>query len=573
MRTSWRVLICLAISLAYLPFLNSRVLPTAGDDKVYVSQSLEMKEAGTLFVQTLFGEPNYFKGPLQYLLIQAGQSLFGLKPLALVYMNFLLLVITGLAIGTVVGRHVPTEKKASLALWAGLGCAFSAGTIGHVFASQMDIQLLCLYSLAMMFLDRSKQPLHDLGFWLCAGLIGWSKSPLHSGLLGISYCLYWVFMGAIHGKDVLKSKILNTRSWLFCFLGIALCLSGYLPAILNDWHNFNENYLLRETFSKSDGNGGPIWQSWLPLFFYYLFPWNWLALVLYALGIKGIWRNRTRLKEFTRSAEASAWALVIAITAPILIFFCIHPYRGENYTYPAQGAVFVLLALIWAKNPSSRSIRWISWPTALQLLVPGALLAWMVLPHRPDWLPVYEPGLILALAVLSAVGVLLSMLRRPQREGQSALAITPFVMCMALILLHLGTWELKGLQKYLAESGDQPSGHLCYLNLDKNIWNESGTLSFALGRRVAACTTEIKALEHLRMGGTLIVQSKEALEGLRKNAEFQSLSLTESPWQRWGRHAHIPKNGGKSPLLEVRETGNWSLLQRQLVLVRKTGSI
>ena len=48
-------MICLL--LIYVPFLGNRVVRPAGDDKVYVSQAVEMARSGHWFLQTLANVP------------------------------------------------------------------------------------------------------------------------------------------------------------------------------------------------------------------------------------------------------------------------------------------------------------------------------------------------------------------------------------------------------------------------------------------------------------------------------------------------------------------------------------
>jgi 4-amino-4-deoxy-L-arabinose transferase-like glycosyltransferase len=565
-RISWRLFFILAVSIAYLPFFNSRMLPTAGDDKVYMAQALEMLEHGRHFVQSLFDQPNYFKGPLHYLLVQGGHAIFGLKPIAARYMNFIFVVLAGLSIGTVVERHVAATSKRALALWAALACIFSAGTIGHVFPSQMEVELLAFYSLALALLDRSENPRHELGFWIVAGLAGWLKSPVHSALLGLSFFLYYGLLNIFQKDPGLRTKIRSLRSWSFCLVGVLVCISGYLPAIIQDWPHFLASYIERENLSKSGGNGGPGWQSWLPLFFYYLYPWNWLALALYGSLIPHLFRPRV-LTAHLAHARARPYLLVASVLAPIVTFFWVHPYRGENYTYPAQGAVFVLLALLWERSRRSRALGFTHWLTAIQLLLPAAAAAWMFFPTNPSWLPKSAPWVILFLASASTLIVSLG-LRRAVTLG--ILGLVPFVLSINLLLYWLGEREMTGIRQYLLQEGSRSS--LCYLNLDKNIWNEAGGLSFALGTRVKSCHDSELANRHLLQGGTLIVSNPEWLDQLRASPEWKSEKLVSTPWVRWGRHAHIP-SGGRSPLIEVRESGDWKHLERELLLVSRAPDV
>ncbi len=566
LKLSWRWIFVLATTIAYAPFLNLRLLPTAGDEKVYVTQALEMAESGRLCVQTLFGEPNYFKGPFHYLLIQLGLAVFGLKLIALRYMNLLFVIAAGLAVGTLIERYVQPavhRGRNAPALWGALGTAWCAGAMGHVLASQMEIELLAAYSVAMLLLDHAQRSRRaELGFWIIAGLTGWMKSPVHSALLGMSYWLYFLLREIAQRDGSLQRKVINLRSMAFMALGCAICISGYLPAAIQDWDAFRANYIDRENLSKSGGNGGPGWQAWFPLFFYYLFPWNWLALALYLSSATNFLRAG-RFAERLRSPAALPYLFIAAMLLPIVSFFWWHPYRGENYTYPVHGAVFVLLALLWSRARQGWILKTSAVLTAVQVLIPAAFLLWLTEGSVPDWLPHWSPSLIAVLALVTGIGLVATLFSN-KRRFLSGLVTVPFVISIQLLLFWAGDREMTGLRAYLNENVSHRS--LCYLNLEKNIWNELGYLSFTLGERVKSCHTPALAAEHLRTGGTLIVMRPEQLEELASTPQVSGMSLGSQTWKRWGRHAHIPRNG-RSPLQEVRTTGNWSSLERDFLLV------
>ncbi|MEN9723548.1 MAG: hypothetical protein RJB38_1534 [Pseudomonadota bacterium] len=560
---SWHWILIAASTLVYLPFLNRRLLPTAGDEKVYVEQALEMTERGTHFVQFLFGEPNYFKGPLHLLLIQIGQALFGLQLIALRYMNLPLVILAGLAVGATVHRHCLGPQRTRYALWAGLACVFSAGSLGHVLATQMEIELFACYASALWLLDRSdKSPAAEFGFWAVAGIAGWAKSPLHSVLIGASLPLNAILRAGVQNDRQALLKLLRARSWLALGCGVLISVAGYLPAIIHDWPHFYESYIVRESLKKAGGNGGPHWQVWFPLFFYYLFPWQWTALALYAQGIRRLLQWRTLLPAL-RTEAAQPWLLIVATLAPTLVFFWFHPYRGENYTYPAQGSVILLLALIWNQNASSRMVRWSLWPTALQLLIPAVAFFWLTQGHSTDWIPHYGPELLLILAALSAI----ACVKRPLAPETPL----PAAVSILLLLCWAGERELTGIRHYLARTSDTPA-RFCYWNPQKNIWNEAGYLSFTLGQRIQICHELDIATKHLESGGTLIVRNPEewqALEGQLRN--HTSFKVSAETWTRWARHGHLAR---REPSLwaEVRATGNWSALETsaRLVTARKT---
>src|SRR5262245_59836816 len=123
------LLLPLLIALIYVPILGGRPLRTAGDEKVYVSQALEMARDGRWFVQTLQDVPDYYKGPVHYVLVRIGLLVFGLSPWAAVYMNPLLCALGALALAAVVRRRLPGWVGGDL--WTGLFFATCVGVYSH----------------------------------------------------------------------------------------------------------------------------------------------------------------------------------------------------------------------------------------------------------------------------------------------------------------------------------------------------------------------------------------------------------------------------------------------------------
>ncbi|MBI3542401.1 MAG: glycosyltransferase family 39 protein, partial [Deltaproteobacteria bacterium] len=144
-KISTRAFLALAILVALVPFLDVRVLRMAGDEKVYVSQSVEMARAGHWFVQTLADEPSYFKGPLHYVLTRLGMLFFGNHLLAGTWMNGLLALLAGLAIHQL-GRKRWNDKAGLL---LGAATALNVGVFSHAVTSQMEVELVAFYAFAI----------------------------------------------------------------------------------------------------------------------------------------------------------------------------------------------------------------------------------------------------------------------------------------------------------------------------------------------------------------------------------------------------------------------------------------
>src|SRR4051812_27308140 len=116
--------------------MGFRVARTAGDDKLYVAQALDMERAGTWFLQKLNGVADYNKGPLHYILLRAGSRLFGHTMWATVWMNLALVLLASWSLYRLARRNLP-ERPRGLALFSGAAFGVSAGVYGFAFASQM----------------------------------------------------------------------------------------------------------------------------------------------------------------------------------------------------------------------------------------------------------------------------------------------------------------------------------------------------------------------------------------------------------------------------------------------------
>ena len=93
------------------PFAVLRHVRIHGDEKVYVGQALEMVRAGHFWQQLQFGDVNYIKGPVHYLLLILGHHLFGFSMLATVYMNLIFAALAIVAPVSYTHLTLPTNRE------------------------------------------------------------------------------------------------------------------------------------------------------------------------------------------------------------------------------------------------------------------------------------------------------------------------------------------------------------------------------------------------------------------------------------------------------------------------------
>lgn len=576
-RLPWFVLPLFAIFLTYAPFMGGRVVRMAGDDKVYVGQALEMFQNGRIFLQTLFGEPNYYKGPLHYLLLQLGMLLFGRSMWATVYMNLAWLLVGSFALGLVLRYHLPENRKH----WASFGMlAFGvgAGLFGHAFASQMEVGLAALFAIGAAFLDRSVRSknassIWEVLFWLTAGISGWSKSPLHSVLMGTSALVFWTW------KGVILEKLRSPLSWLAVFLGIFVGVLGFAPAFLLDRVNFIDAYIMRETLLKPD-NGGVWWEAPLTIFTYFLFPFVLLVITSYLdLGARLYRKFQNQTPVFQDSGSTHLAILGASIFLPSVLFFLYHPYRGHNYNLPVIAGV-VLLTTTLIANHSGRWTRIYGWALSLTaclvLILPilFSLIQYHFSPMPEWWSPWVLPTLWMGSLLTSGVFFYFGFFRPLAQPRWIALASIGIYLGLGPLMVVLGEREMVDLRKIIREyqQGDTPP-HLAYYNVHKHLWSEWGYLNFMIQRPVKGVHNWEQLKQSVLNGDLILIPGAQWLNDFQTwvQRSFPSASIEVHPWRRWRTHSRSEK--GRSLWVEAWSQKDLNILGRDFYIVSVTSPL
>lgn len=509
-----KLFLTLCILASTLPFLNLRVLRMAGDEKVYVSQAIEMARGGRWFVQTLAGEPNYFKGPLHYILVRLGMIGFGNNLIAGLWMNSFFAIVTALILYALSRKRVGEENGILLGLIGGL----NVGVFSHILASQMEVELCAFYALACWgllysnrkadtFLQKLKA---ELPFWIVAGAVGWVKSPAHSGLIGMSAVLYWIVTGKIIEK--LRSPAL----WTAGILGILICLLGYLPVVLFDYENFRNFYILRENITKPDNNRS--WSYVLEPLLHFSLPWT---LIFFASFFK--------LKKL--SGEKKSMALAgLSIALPTIFFFTTWPYKGQNYNLPAMCGLFVFaLAVLEDKIPR------IAYQVIGFIGLIAAVACIMFIFHffpLPGW---WKLGWPVASAVCFLVFSAIFLMASDSRI--IGIGAVFFFLGFGFFITPLGEREMTDIRSFLEKN---PQIVLHYDDVDPSIWSEWGLLQFTLHKEVFGVHNANQLKDSLQPGHAICLANEAALERTKKafdekfSTDQQSKARYEvTEWARW----------------------------------------
>ncbi|HEY8279259.1 MAG TPA: glycosyltransferase family 39 protein [Bdellovibrionota bacterium] len=559
----WWLLIAFLL-LAYTPFLGDRVVRPAGDDKVYVSQAVEMAKSGSWFLQTLANEPNYYKGPLHYILLRIGMGVFGDSMWATVWMNLLFLLVGATCLGAIVQRNM--RDFPGWAFFAAMAFALNAGIYSHMFASQMEVEAASLMAIGLYFLDRAGPGKGDFRFWILAGLLGWLKSPLHSVFLGVTALLFWTW-----NRELLP-RMRHPAAWLAAFVGVAICSLGYAPAYLFDRENFVNAYVLRETLWKP-ANGAPWHYPVIPLFSYYLMPWMLPAFVAFVDGITRPVRRRQRPIRST-SGSRRVVALGAFLVLPSLLFFMWHPYRGQNYNLPVIGGLVLVFTSIWA----SRAKTWDTiyqfslGLTALLLiaLVSGITLVTRHFDPMPFWwsswrLPVLWLGFFVSARGIWRQGITFQMLRP---DSLSRRTIWVF-LALGGLLATLGDREMIDIRDRIYRAKKEGEElKVVYYNLQKNIWSEWGYLNFMIPYPVSGVFTQAELEQSAAQGNLILVPGDDWLADMHQKLDklYPPSAWTVETWKRWktkGKNAQ-----GVPAWREAWESRDISRLEKNFYMVR-----
>jgi len=550
------------ISLTYLYFMLDMYLPTTGDQKTYIAQALEMHRDGHWFMQTLFNEPNYYKGPLHFIFLRVGFILFGTHSMfALVYMNFFGLILLAILLFRFLKNSL---DDIGWAFFYALSVVLSVGVYSHSFASQMEAELVILYGVTLYLLDKTHRDTsltNLLLLWGTIGLSGWLKSPAYSLFLGVSVLLYWVLTQQI------KSRVLEWKNYLAIAFGIGVSIAGYLPILIYDGDTFIDTYILRESLNKGS-NSVPWTTAFFPIFTYFLAPFMFVAIFSYLLAL---YKTLFKKPDALNIEERRLIKLAIALSAPTLLFFTFHPYRGDIYALPIVSAT-MLMAYVFFRaylREYERTYVFLMRLSSYVLsLVPLLVIAlYLRLAPMPEW---WSP-LLFPLAVFTLVFTLWFVHKESKKVLSESplllsLAFIPLLLTLSLMLQDFGKGEIKGLQEYVKTNKiKKPLGDY---NLYKNYWNQYGALNFWAGVDVVGLFSKEELALFIKDGGSVIVEGDNRLEEFEQNLP-EHLSMKDFDiylWKRWLTHGKGPN--GESKFVQYFKSKNISDIQKNYYILK-----
>ncbi|MBN2817160.1 MAG: hypothetical protein JXQ67_10790 [Campylobacterales bacterium] len=550
------------ISLVYLYFMQDMFLPTTGDQKTYIAQALEMQRDGHWFMQTLFDEPDYYKGPLHFIFVKIGFFLFGTHSIfATVYMNFIGLVIASILLFKFFEGELGDR---AWAFFYALSFALSIGVYSHSFASQMETELVVMYAFALYLLnkiDYDNRAILTLLLWGVIGLSGWLKSPIYSVFLSFSVLIYWFL------TLQLKRRVKESMTWIGLLFGILVGLAGYIPILIYDGNAFIDTYIIRESLSK--GANGVGWTTaFFPIFTYFLAPWMFASVFAYILALYALFNKNFR---HLGAAEEKVVKLAVAIITPTLLFFTIHPYRGDIYALPVVSATLLIAYIFW-RAYAQRFANTFVWMMRLSALVLSAVPAGIIaialhFDELPIWWPPYLLGFAIFTLLFTPIFVFIES-RRSITHGPLLLSLSfvPLLVLIGFVFSAVGKAELIGAKEYIEkEKIVEPLGDY---NLYQNFWNEYGSLNVWLEHDVVGLHTKEKLIAFLQEGGSVIVEGEGRFNEFEKNIAplYTIKDFDIYIWKRWLTHGKGPN--GESMFLKYWNNGDIKTIQRDFYIVK-----
>lgn len=479
--------IYLIIFAFYLIGIWGMSVPLTGDQKVYISIALEMRERAEWIIPYLFGEANFLKPPLQYWATLVGWNIFGLNLLGALIPSVLALLGSAYWVNQISKQEFKTDSYLP-----GLLFSASLGTMTYGTTGQMEIWIVFFYLWAWYEFLQNRL----FRTFILVGIMAWVKGPL--------YPVLWVVSSAFYFYQRRELKRLVSKTYLLSLIvGVVIGLAWYLMAARTHLQPMLDVFLMRENMAKMQTNQGSMFGLWGE-FFYTLFPW--VLVVVMAISSSAV-----RLKLKQHRVFYFSFALFPAL------FFTFFPYRVNTYLYlltPVAAWICVSVGTL-EKNKVSLALSTLSTVVALALAVLAIRLT------LGGWI-----GWEVGLPLLLVLGLWSIFHFKADLKGV-ALTSLLIVNLIRVGAVELGEKDLAGLRRY-HETNSAP---LAYLIEYKDIWHEFGLVSSALGTDVQRLYRSEEMQEFLMKGGAVILQDAQGVMAT-------GLECTE--WPRLRRRMKFP---------------------------------
>ncbi|MBS1959409.1 MAG: hypothetical protein JST80_08060 [Bdellovibrionales bacterium] len=477
------------ILIAYLAGLWAMSIPLTGDQKVYLSVALEMRERAEWIIPYLFDTPNFLKPPLQYWATLIGWNVFGFSLFGALVPSVLAL----LGSAYLVNRLFKSPSGL-----AGVLFAACLGTMTYGTTAQMEIWIVLFYVWAWL----AWKQIHIWRAFAIVGVMAWVKGPLYPAL--------WVMSVAL--EMFLEKRRPKPAHFAALAMGIAIGVLWYGLAANTQWDTMKAVFFERENLGKMQTSQGTPWGLWGE-FLYSLYPWfPILILAAFSAQVRARWRER---KNFI-----IAYALIPAV------FFTFFPYRVNTYLYILT-PLFAWLASVIAEIESQSAVL-----NRVRLLLGGymgvltiAIAAAMIRLAQGGWLGI-------EIAVLVVVNLILWNMLFIQRKWMAFAWICLMLVSLVRVsAIQIGELDLAGLRIYQTAHSDSKFG---YWLQEKDIWHEFGLVSAAIRQDISRI--EEPGLDaFVKSSGVLLLSEEQHSSSL-----IVGMNLDCASWPRLKRRLKFP---------------------------------
>jgi len=459
----------LLIFLYYAIGLTGFSVPLTGDQKVYLSIALEMREKGEWLIPQLFHEANFLKPPFQYWATLMGWKIFGLSLFGALLPSVIAMMGAIYFINHI-SWQISRQISKNGSKIPGLVFAATIGTMTYATTAQMEIWIVFFYVAAWsQFLKKEY-----FSALFLVGMMAWVKGPLYPVLWVMSVAL-WYFLEKDF-KSFFKSKFLMSLG-----LGVVVGLAWYAAAAQTHLQEMLNVFLLRENVGKMQtGQGSPIglWSEFL----YSIFP----VVFLFAAELTS---SETRSKIWTNRNFYISYAAIPAL------FFTFFPYRVNTYLYLLMPAVALMMGESEEeiKNPIARGISSVVVFLSVAL---SFLLYRLMMGH---WI---GPELAVPMMILFLVWGFFSTTWNKSSVAMLSLILVSLIRVAAV---QIGEKDVYGLRSFHEAHPQTP---LAYWIEGKDIWHEFGLMSAAMGQPIGWFDQKADLESFLKQGGAVIYQDE-----------------------------------------------------------------
>ena len=458
--------VALAILMCfYSLFLWKMSVPMTGDQKVYLTVAMEMREKGDFLIPSLFGRPNFLKPPFQYWATLAGWRIFGFNLFGALLPSVLALI----------GSAFLVQRISGSKYW------FSSIFFGSTLASmtygttaQMEIWVVLFYLLAWMLALRER---HGLAL-MVVGAMAWIKGPLYSVLWVLGWGSYLCAQGRM--RELMSWKLLAKIGF-----GIVIGLSWFMLAALKFPDEVIGIFFKRENIEKLNTPQGSALGLWLEFLATLLPLLPWLMISLLDSG--------QRAKIWSRRGFYLSFGMIPAL------FFTFFPYRVGTYLY------ILTPLMVWFMSEQNLKLNKLGrFVLALVALIGIFMSIFLFRLAFGKWISVGLAFFGLASVVFWVVS------HFTVKVSWVALSSLMLVNAIRLGGVEIGNREIQALRSVLGNS----TAPLSYFMEREDIWHEVGLVSSALGHRVFLLREQREIGPWLESGGKVILSDDQVESGV-----------------------------------------------------------